>query len=335
MHPLPPGRRSHAGRVRHGRPRRRLMFIGEGPGAEEDRQGLPFVGRSGQLLDRLMLEELGITRDRCYIANVVKCRPPDNRDPQAGRDRGLPPVPHAAARPDPSRRRGDARASSPRSGCSRRARASRSCGARSTRSRTGCSSPPCTRPPRCGAVPSRWPRCGPTSCGPSWTWRRGRAMTGTPAPDHARDDEGGRDPGARRRPGRAGPRRRPPPARGRPGRRQDGVRPGLRPGARRERARSPAPPSPSCTSTTAACALHHLDVYRLERLGRGGRPRPRRDARRRRRHARRVGRRHRLGLPGRLPGGAPRPSATATTTATSSCGPAGQRWAGALGGRVA
>ena len=59
-----------------------LMFIGEGPGAEEDRQGLPFVGRSGQLLDRLMLEEIGITRDRCYIANVVKCRPPDNRDPR-------------------------------------------------------------------------------------------------------------------------------------------------------------------------------------------------------------------------------------------------------------
>jgi DNA polymerase len=65
-----------------GAPDARLMFIGEGPGAEEDRQGLPFVGRSGQLLDRLMLEELGITRDRCYIANVVKCRPPDNRDPK-------------------------------------------------------------------------------------------------------------------------------------------------------------------------------------------------------------------------------------------------------------
>ena len=58
-----------------------LLFVGEGPGAEEDRQGLPFVGRSGQLLDRLMLEELGITRERVYIANVVKCRPPDNRDP--------------------------------------------------------------------------------------------------------------------------------------------------------------------------------------------------------------------------------------------------------------
>jgi DNA polymerase len=64
-----------------GDPHADLLFIGEGPGAEEDRQGLPFVGRSGQLLDRLMLEELGISRDRAYIANVVKCRPPDNRDP--------------------------------------------------------------------------------------------------------------------------------------------------------------------------------------------------------------------------------------------------------------
>lgn len=59
-----------------------LMFVGEGPGAEEDKQGLPFVGRSGQLLDRLMEEELGVTRDRVYIANVVKCRPPGNRDPE-------------------------------------------------------------------------------------------------------------------------------------------------------------------------------------------------------------------------------------------------------------
>jgi uracil-DNA glycosylase len=65
-----------------GDPAAPLMFIGEGPGAEEDRQGLPFVGRSGKLLDKLIIEELGVTRDRVYIANVVKCRPPDNRDPQ-------------------------------------------------------------------------------------------------------------------------------------------------------------------------------------------------------------------------------------------------------------
>ncbi|MGC8628191.1 MAG: uracil-DNA glycosylase [Acidimicrobiales bacterium] len=64
-----------------GDPEAELMFVGEGPGEQEDLQGLPFVGRSGQLLDRLMLEELGMTRDACYIANTVKCRPPGNRDP--------------------------------------------------------------------------------------------------------------------------------------------------------------------------------------------------------------------------------------------------------------
>ena len=60
-----------------------LMFVGEGPGAEEDKQGLPFVGRSGQLLDKVLFEELGWTRDRVYIQNVVMCRPPGNRDPEA------------------------------------------------------------------------------------------------------------------------------------------------------------------------------------------------------------------------------------------------------------
>jgi len=59
-----------------------LLFVGEAPGRDEDLQGIPFVGRSGQLLDRLLAEELGITRDQVYIANVVKCRPPDNRDPK-------------------------------------------------------------------------------------------------------------------------------------------------------------------------------------------------------------------------------------------------------------
>jgi DNA polymerase len=64
-----------------GRPDADLMFVGEGPGEQEDLQGEPFVGRSGQLLDRLMFEEMGITRRDCYIANVVMCRPPGNRDP--------------------------------------------------------------------------------------------------------------------------------------------------------------------------------------------------------------------------------------------------------------
>lgn len=59
-----------------------LMFIGEAPGRDEDLQGEPFVGRSGKLLDRLMVEELGHDRSGAYICNVVMCRPPENRDPQ-------------------------------------------------------------------------------------------------------------------------------------------------------------------------------------------------------------------------------------------------------------
>jgi uracil-DNA glycosylase family 4 len=57
-----------------------LMFVGEAPGAEEDRQGLPFVGRAGQLLNQ-MLEEIELTREDVFIANVLKSRPPGNRDP--------------------------------------------------------------------------------------------------------------------------------------------------------------------------------------------------------------------------------------------------------------
>jgi uracil-DNA glycosylase family 4 len=58
-----------------------LMFIGEAPGASEDRLGLPFVGAAGKLLDRL-LEEIGLDRKDVWIGNVLRCRPPDNRDPQ-------------------------------------------------------------------------------------------------------------------------------------------------------------------------------------------------------------------------------------------------------------
>jgi DNA polymerase len=58
-----------------------LMFVGEAPGAEEDRQGLPFVGRAGQLLNQL-LEAIGLSREEVFIANVLKNRPPGNRDPQ-------------------------------------------------------------------------------------------------------------------------------------------------------------------------------------------------------------------------------------------------------------
>jgi uracil-DNA glycosylase family 4 len=60
----------------------RVMFIGEGPGAEEDRTGRPFVGQAGRLLDRMILA-MGFDRPETYIANVVKCRPPGNRDPKS------------------------------------------------------------------------------------------------------------------------------------------------------------------------------------------------------------------------------------------------------------
>ena len=59
-----------------------LLLIGEAPGAEEDRQGLPFVGKAGKLLDA-MLFAIGFTREQVYICNVLKCRPPNNRDPQS------------------------------------------------------------------------------------------------------------------------------------------------------------------------------------------------------------------------------------------------------------
>jgi len=58
-----------------------ICFVGEGPGEEEDTQGVPFVGKAGQLLDR-MIAAMGLGRDDVYVANVVKCRPPNNRKPQ-------------------------------------------------------------------------------------------------------------------------------------------------------------------------------------------------------------------------------------------------------------
>jgi DNA polymerase len=64
-----------------GDPRAELMFVGEGPGADEDAQGEPFVGRAGQLLNN-MIKAMGIRREDVYIANVVKCRPPGNRQPE-------------------------------------------------------------------------------------------------------------------------------------------------------------------------------------------------------------------------------------------------------------
>lgn len=75
----------HEGRTRvvfgNGNANADLMFIGEAPGAEEDRQGLPFVGRAGQLLDQL-LGGIGLSREEVFVANILKSRPPGNRDPQ-------------------------------------------------------------------------------------------------------------------------------------------------------------------------------------------------------------------------------------------------------------
>ena len=64
-----------------GNPKAKLVFVGEGPGAEEDNQGIPFVGAAGQLLTK-MIAAMGYTRDEVYICNVVKCRPPGNRNPE-------------------------------------------------------------------------------------------------------------------------------------------------------------------------------------------------------------------------------------------------------------
>ena len=64
-----------------GNPNAKIMFIGEGPGYYEDKSGRPFVGRSGQLLTKYILEVLNLTREDVYISNIVKCRPPNNRVP--------------------------------------------------------------------------------------------------------------------------------------------------------------------------------------------------------------------------------------------------------------
>ena len=67
--------------MEYGNPNADLMFIGEGPGADEDEQGIPFVGLAGKLMNQAF-KCLGINRDEVYIANIVKCRPPNNRNPE-------------------------------------------------------------------------------------------------------------------------------------------------------------------------------------------------------------------------------------------------------------
>jgi DNA polymerase len=77
-----------------GNPKAELVFVGEGPGAEEDAQGIPFVGAAGQLLTK-MIEAMGFSRDAVYICNVIKCRPPGNRDPEPDEIESCQPFLHA------------------------------------------------------------------------------------------------------------------------------------------------------------------------------------------------------------------------------------------------
>ena len=72
--------------IGNGNPNADVMFIGEGPGEQEDRQGTPFVGPAGQLLDKMLLS-IGLEQADVYVANIVKCRPPGNRDPSADEKR--------------------------------------------------------------------------------------------------------------------------------------------------------------------------------------------------------------------------------------------------------
>jgi len=83
VHEVPARGHAHQVVFGVGDPDADLMFVGEGPGEQEDLQGEPFVGRAGKLLTSL-IEGIGLTRADVYIANVVKCRPPGNRDPQPG-----------------------------------------------------------------------------------------------------------------------------------------------------------------------------------------------------------------------------------------------------------
>ena len=82
------------------------MFVGEGPGADEDAQGIPFVGKAGQLLNN-MIAAMGLKREEVYIANVVKCRPPGNRipEPEEGNTCTPVPLPPDRRRPPPGHRR--------------------------------------------------------------------------------------------------------------------------------------------------------------------------------------------------------------------------------------
>ena len=144
-----------------------LLFVGEGPGREEDLAGEPFVGRSGKLLDRLMWEEVGLTRAECYIANVVKCRPPQNRDPAPKEIEAC--RPYLAEQIELIDPRVDHHV-----GELRHQTAARDDQGHPGAARTGLRAGPgqrgpdaITRPTCCAPAARPWPRCGPTSSGPS------------------------------------------------------------------------------------------------------------------------------------------------------------------------
>ena len=277
-----------------GRPDADLLFVGEGPGAEEDRQGLPFVGRSGKLLDRLLAG--GARHDPRPSATSrtsssagrprTAIREPDEID-------GLPAVARSSSSSSSIRRSSSRSATSPPSCCSRRTRASRSCAGAPIRSATLCSSRRCTPLPRSAAVPSRSRRCEPTSCGPSSPSPHDRvASLRSKGVDDTQAVAGVS------RVARAA--RRPHPSRRRARRR-------ARPRSRRASPAGSASPSPSrarrsrsSIATTGGLVVHHVDVYRLDRLREVDRSRAVRDARRGS-HAHRVGRRGHARTARRLP----------------------------------
>ena len=281
------------------------MFVGEAPGFHEDKQGVPFVGAAGQLLGKL-LAGIGLTRDDVYIANVLKCRPPGNRDPAARGDRGLREPPLPADRADPAEGRRDARQLRDEAAVRQAATGSRGCTARaggrrsaaraccSTRSSTrrrrstrrGCSR--CSRPtsgacrscsaalprrapPVAELVPAAGAGAGEPSSSASSRHPTLRLRGVVVETASAGGDRGARRPGWRPalRAGDVVTRRR------RARRRQDDVRPRRLPGARRRARRSRARRSRSATATRRRVPVAHLDLYRLARARRGGVGRPR------------------------------------------------------------
>ncbi len=305
-----------------GDPQADVMFVGEGPGAEEDKQGLPFVGRSGQLLDRLIAEELGRTRISCRVTNTTLCRPPGNRDPKPDEveacahwldsqiDLVAPTVvitlgnfaskrllrhrhrDHQAARPGlPVPRRVAGPDVPPGRGPARR----RSGAVADAVGLRAGQAPPRRRDPRMtGPVSARTASVEATrdlAAAVAGLARAGDVVV-------LAGDLGAGKTAFVQGFGRA-----------------LGVE---------ERITSP-------TFTLVhvyegRLPIHHLDVYRLEQHQRGPRPRPGRDARRRRRGARRVGRRDPAGPAPRPPRGPADASGTATTTARVQLRPIGPGW---------